>query len=182
MPNEIYIKIFQVFLLLLPAGLANMTPPLFKKINFLNYPIDFGIYFRGRRLLGDNKTFRGLFFGVAIAIIGTYLQKLFYPVILKHSIIDYSNINFFLLGFLLGLGALFGDLIGSFFKRQLRIAPGGSFIPFDQIDWIIGALFFLNFYVRTEMILNFLAILLFFILHIFVKLAGFYIGINENKF
>jgi CDP-2,3-bis-(O-geranylgeranyl)-sn-glycerol synthase len=44
------------------------------------------------------------------------------------------------LGFLLGLGAMAGDAAKSFFKRRLGIAPGHPWIPFDQIDFQIGAL------------------------------------------
>jgi CDP-2,3-bis-(O-geranylgeranyl)-sn-glycerol synthase len=55
------------------------------------------------------------------------------------SLIDYSQYTV-LFGFLLGFGALFGDLIESFFKRRLNIKPGKPFIPFDQLDLAIGAI------------------------------------------
>jgi CDP-2,3-bis-(O-geranylgeranyl)-sn-glycerol synthase len=39
---------------------------------------------------------------------------------------------------LFAIGALGGDALKSFFKRQFGIAPGGTWFPFDQIDYIIG--------------------------------------------
>jgi hypothetical protein len=42
-------------------------------------------------------------------------------------------------GFWIGFCALLGDLAKSFFKRQREIPPGKSWVPFDQIDWGIGA-------------------------------------------
>ncbi len=52
---------FSVIYFLLPAAFANMAPVIFKRVNFLVYPVDFGLKFRGRRLLGENKTIRGVF-------------------------------------------------------------------------------------------------------------------------
>jgi CDP-2,3-bis-(O-geranylgeranyl)-sn-glycerol synthase len=43
-----------------------------------------------------------------------------------------------LVGPLFGLGALGGDAIKSFFKRQLGVSPGKSWFPYDQLDYVIG--------------------------------------------
>ncbi len=112
--------ILQTLWLFLPALLANLTPPLVKKIDILNYPVDFGAKFRGQRVFGDHKTIRGLVFGVLVAMIVAYLQMMLYsyPAFQWLSIIDYPYYNVLLLGFLLGFGALFGDMVKSFFKRQ----------------------------------------------------------------
>jgi CDP-2,3-bis-(O-geranylgeranyl)-sn-glycerol synthase len=45
-----------------------------------------------------------------------------------------------LIGFLLSLGALLGDLVKSFFKRRLKVARGKSLPIADQLDFVIGAL------------------------------------------
>ena len=57
-------------LLFLPAGIANAVPVLVKKVpglSKLKAPIDGGISFRGKRLLGANKTWRGLISGTLVA-------------------------------------------------------------------------------------------------------------------
>jgi len=38
-------------------------------------------------------------------------------------------------------GALLGDIVESFFKRRKGIERGKDWIPFDQLDFIIGVLF-----------------------------------------
>ena len=54
--------------------------------------------------------------------------------------LDYGSAWIILVGGLLGFGALCGDSIKSFFKRQIGIAPGKSWFPFDQLDYLVGAL------------------------------------------
>ena len=104
----------QALYLFLPAGLANMAPPLFKDVNFLDFPVDFGFRWRNKSLLGSHKTWRGLFFGVLVSVALVFIQKflfLDYPFFRGLSLIDYSSVSLLLLGFLLGFGALFGDLV-----------------------------------------------------------------------
>jgi hypothetical protein len=43
-------------------------------------------------------------------------------------------------GLRFGFGAVAGDAAKSFFKRRLAIAPGSPWIPFDQLDFAVGAL------------------------------------------
>jgi CDP-2,3-bis-(O-geranylgeranyl)-sn-glycerol synthase len=174
--ENMFIIIVQAFWLLLPAGFANMAPVLFKRIDFLNYPVDFNKKLFGKPILGANKTFRGFFFGTIIGIIVVYLESLF----ALDNFVGYSNI--ILIGFLLGFGALFGDLVKSFFKRQMNIQPGKSFIPFDQIDWVVGSLVFISFYsiVSWQIILT--SILLFGLLHPIINLVGYWMKLKKNKF
>ena len=39
-------------------------------------------------------------------------------------------------------GALLGDIVESFFKRRVGRKRGENWIPFDQLDFILGVLFF----------------------------------------
>ncbi len=174
-------EILRVFWFLLPAGFANLVPVLFKKSNFLNYPVDLGIRLRGKEIFGENKTYRGLFWGTLTGICITYIQKLLYPLTIKLALIDYSVVNVIVVGFLLGFGALAGDLIESFIKRQIGMSPGRTWIPFDQIDWIIGAMFFINFYTHITWLQISFAILLFVPLHLLIKFIGFLLEINQVK-
>jgi CDP-2,3-bis-(O-geranylgeranyl)-sn-glycerol synthase len=174
--------ILQTLWLFLPALLANLTPPLVKKIDFLGYPVDFGAKFRGQRVFGDHKTFRGLFFGIIVAMAVAYIQmRLYaYPAFQWLSIMDYPYYNVLLLGFLLGFGALFGDMVKSFFKRQVGIKPGKSFVPFDQLDFLIGAVVFLLFvYIPSWKIVTVLLVVGF-LLHVVTNLIGYLIGVNKQ--
>src|SRR3989338_5895460 len=134
--------ILQCFYFILPAYFANMAPVIVKKIDFLKIPIDFNKTMNNKPIFGKKKTFRGLVFGVLFAIVIAYLQFLLYKknIFVGISIVDYSN--WLLIGFLMGFGAIFGDLIESFVKRRLEYEPGKPFVPFDQTDFVIGALIF----------------------------------------
>ena len=46
----------------------------------------------------------------------------------------------FLIGALAALGALLGDLLGSFIKRRINFKPGEPSPILDQLDFILGAL------------------------------------------
>lgn len=171
------------FYLLLPAAFANMAPVLAKNIPFLKKPVDFEAKFRRKRLFGKNKTWRGVIAGVILAIIVVLIQKwLFqYDLFRNISLIQYNNADIILLGLLFGLGAMMGDLAGSFAKRQIGIKPGERFIFWDQTDWVIGSLVFISFYLKINLLVWVTSILLFFVLHIIVKHIGFFLKLEEKK-
>ncbi len=132
----------------LPAALANAAPVAASLPGFLkkyNTPLDLGKTWRGQRLFGDHKTWRGLIAGVVIATLTIAIQKYLFnstnwaPNI---SWLDYNSVNIWLLGPLFGLGALLGDATESFLKRQFKIDSGQSWFPFDQTDYIIGGCLF----------------------------------------
>jgi len=124
-----------------------MAPVFAQKLGilkFLSGPADGGKTISGKRIFGDHKTWRGFLAGVLAAIFVAWLQHFFYSIqfFQKISLINYSETQWCLLGFLFGFGALFGDLVKSFLKRMVNIAPGAPWIPFDQLDFVIGALIF----------------------------------------
>ncbi|MDP3765790.1 MAG: CDP-archaeol synthase [Nanoarchaeota archaeon] len=167
--------------LMLPAYFANMAPVMVKKINLFVFPIDFNKQVGNKPVLGKNKTFRGLIFGVIFAIIVAYFQFLLYGVgsFKNISFIDYKNWPLF--GFLMGFGALSGDLVKSFFKRRLGIKPGARFVPFDQTDFVVGALVFITPIFDLTLSIFVIALLLSFILHIIVNHLAFYLKIRNEK-
>jgi CDP-2,3-bis-(O-geranylgeranyl)-sn-glycerol synthase len=152
MIEQILKEIFLAFWFFAPAGLANVFAFASGKIKALrpyNYPVDFGLRIRGKRILGSHKTIRGFVIGTIVAILGVYLQVLFYNVIPGMPTItpvNYNEVNPVLLGFLLGFGALLGDAVKSFFKRQAGVQPGRSWVPFDQVDYIVGGIVLSYFY------------------------------------
>ena len=177
------IFIIKTFWFLLPAGIANMSPVLFKWVPFLNFPVDFNFVYKGEPLFGKNKTYRGFVFGIIMAIFVIYLQTVSYSSFTKEiSFIDYSNVNIFLLGFLFGFGALMGDLVKSFFKRRLNIKSGNTWIFFDQVDWIIGSLIFVSFYINISLKQVIISVILFGIIHPIINILGYFLKIKKNKF
>ncbi len=131
--------------LFLPAGVANLVPILAANAPVMRRweaPLDFGKSWRGARLLGDHKTWRGLAVGVICGGLIFLLQRELtgsLNLLEGHNYQDeYNNLPIWF-GCLIGFGALAGDAAESFFKRQIGIASGRSWFPFDQIDYIIGA-------------------------------------------
>lgn len=121
----------------LPAGAANMAPIFVSRwpvLKHWNTPIDCRRSWRGRRLFGDNKTWRGLLTGTLVGAIVSVLQQLTWPVI------ELALPESFLVGAALGFGALAGDAVASFLKRQYEVPAGTGWVPLDQVDYIIGGL------------------------------------------
>ena len=169
--------------LALPGAVANMMPVFVSRVPFLNIPVDLGYVWRGKRLFGSHKTYRGFFFGVFGAMAAAYVQSILfqYPLFRAISFVDFSQISFLLFGFLIGFGALFGDLVKSFFKRRAGIEPGKSWFPWDQLDLLFGALLFVSFIKVPS-----LAMILFYLisvplLHIFFNHLGYWLKIKETK-
>jgi CDP-2,3-bis-(O-geranylgeranyl)-sn-glycerol synthase len=109
-----------------PAYCANATPVLAGG----GTKMDFGRNFvDGKRILGDNKTFRGFFFGWGVGFCVGLVEGLVFG--FQHYPVIFS--------ILIPLGALLGDLAGAFMKRRLGIAPGGLLPVVDQVDFVVGA-------------------------------------------
>jgi len=141
----IVILILKSIYFIFPAYVANMLPSMFsggKFLHFLKIPVDSGIKVKGMPLLGKNKTIRGFLVGILGAMLFALIQRLLYPVPFfnRLSLFDYTGMNVLMLGFLLGFGALLGDALESCIKRRLNLKPGTPFIPWDQLDYVVGAL------------------------------------------
>lgn len=130
----------------LPAAAANMAPVFAAKLPLLaklTAPLDGGATVNGHRVLGDNKTWRGLIAGVIVAIFVVWIQQRMVSgsdqLAQVFSGLGYATLPVVLTGILFGVGALGGDALESLIKRARGIAPGTPWIPYDQIDHIIGA-------------------------------------------
>ncbi len=170
----------------LPAGLANVTPIFAARLPFLkafDFPLDFYATFRGKRALGSHKTIRGLLSGILIGILTVYLQIYLYEhvsLVRSFVFIDYSAINPVLLGLLFSLGALGGDALKSFFKRQLGMPPGKSWGPFDQVDYILGGIVLTGFYIRLTLAQYIYLIITWSLIHLAASFIGYLLRLKES--
>jgi hypothetical protein len=124
-------------------------------------PLDYGATFRGRRIFGANKTWKGLVLmipavGAAFWGLATGLE-LVRPGA-RASLWPLSPTEYFMLGCWAGCGFMLGELPNSFIKRQLDISPGmppasalGRAVCFvvDQMDSVLGALVALALFVKV---------------------------------
>jgi len=123
---DIALLIFQALMFIFPAYCANGTPVLAGG----GTKIDFGKNFiDGKRLFGNNKTFRGFFFGWLVGLGVGLIECYFFGLPLLFAVLT-------------PFGALLGDLTAAFLKRRLNIAPGGMLPVVDQLDFVVGAIVF----------------------------------------
>jgi len=174
--------ILQTFYFMLPAYLANAAPVAVRNYcKALAVPLDFNKKFKGKRILGSHKTVRGLLAGTVFGIIMAFIQYLLLkiPFFASIGLLNYNEWP--AIGFLMGLGAVLGDAVKSFFKRRVNIKPGGRWIPFDQLDFVIGALLFISVLYIPSIEIIITALILSFLLHIIVNHLGYYLGIRKVK-
>lgn len=105
--------------LLLLLTLANGVPVIAKRVlgNVLEHPLDGGITLADSQpLFGRSKTIRGVVLSLIVTIFGA-------PWIgLDRSV-----------GLLVSAAAMIGDLMSSFTKRRMKLAPGSMTLGLDQI-------------------------------------------------
>ncbi len=169
---------------LLPAYLSNVMPVFVKRLHFFGVPVDFGAKIMGRPIFGKSKTYGGFVLGISGAIAISYIQGGLFallPFLKSISIINYNAVNLTFHGFLMGFGALFGDLVKSFFKRRLNIESGKSWVPFDQADYIIGTLIFAGAVYDLALSAMVWMVIISIALHFIVVYLGYYLGIRKNK-
>lgn len=169
----------------LPAGIANATPVIANKIPLLNRwktPMDFGRSYRGKRIFGANKTWRGLVFSSFIGgLVGLGIYALYNNYFHRLGITPREPaLEAFLLGCLLGAGALIGDAVESFFKRQIGKKPGELWFPFDQIDYIIGGLVIVSPFVRLSIIQMALIGVVWFVSHLFWAYVAYLLKLKDK--
>ncbi len=171
----------------MPGGFANATPIIaahLPGLRNLNLPMDFGLSFRGKRIFGEHKTWRGLIAGLAIGVLIVWLQTLaFHHYGWAQSIaapLNYGSLSFVALGAALGVGALMGDAIESFLKRQFSIAAGHTWFPFDQLDFVIGGTLLSAVYVRLPAVDYGLILLIWFGMHLLFSYIGFLLKLKDR--
>jgi len=170
----------------LPGGLANVAPIIAKHlplIKRLNRPLDGGLAYRGHLIFGANKTYRGLMAGFLVALFVVWAQAKGYQGsswARSISWLDYSTLNIPLAAVLFTLGALGGDALESFIKRQLAIPPGKSWFPYDQLDYIIGGLIVTGFVYHLTLNQFILTLVVWFLLHPLATTLGWILGLKDK--
>jgi CDP-2,3-bis-(O-geranylgeranyl)-sn-glycerol synthase len=152
---------------MLPAYAANMAPPFVRYWKGWNPPI-------ARRRLGSHKTVLGFAAGVCGAVLVTLIQS---RIAWDGSLTAYDA----WLGLRFGVGAMAGDSAKSFLKRRVGIPPGARWVPFDQLDFVVGALVL----TASRASLSWLDVALILAVtaagHVLVNHLGYWLGIRDTK-
>jgi len=163
---------------MLPAYLPNPVAALFGG----GTPIDLGRNMNdGRRILGDGKTYRGLFIGVLAGLLIGFAEILCGKAIVS----DWFPIPTMVTVFALALGALLGDIAKSFFKRRLGKERGENWFLADQYDLVAGSLLLLAIlspgwffaYITLPVLITILIITPF--LHRAMNIIGYSLGVKD---
>lgn len=135
---DLLLGALRLILFVLPSYFANSIPVVLGG----SLPMDGKRKFSdGRRILGDGKTTRGFFSGVFAGVLVGAAEGLILPGT-AFDIYGSGFPTYVLAGFLLGLGTMAGDLLGSFIKRRQGIAPGKPSLAMDQLLFLAGAIVF----------------------------------------
>jgi CDP-archaeol synthase len=147
--REFYIIAYLFFPLLVGLALHGFCIK-YDALAFLCRPIDRGRKFCGKRIFGDNKTYRGVVVVSLGTVIGFGLQSVFLHRIASVrsvELFDYAFFKSVALGGAVGVAAMLSELPNSFIKRRFEIAPGRAakgwkgvvFYVYDQIDFLLGS-------------------------------------------
>lgn len=167
---------------MLPAYISNLSGLAFGG----KTPLDLNkTFIDGNRIIGNGVTFKGLIFGTIfgtivggiIGIIGLNIPELTGNLIL----INFPNtlINGLIYGFLLALGALVGDAVGSFIKRRIGLKSGDPAPLLDQLDFVFGALIFIFPFIQISINFALIICALSIILHLLSNTIAYLLGLKD---
>ncbi|MCQ2055937.1 MAG: CDP-2,3-bis-(O-geranylgeranyl)-sn-glycerol synthase [archaeon] len=177
------------FWLWIPAMIPNVSAAIIGK-RFGKRKMDFGITWRGKRILGDGKSWAGFFGG---ACTGVFVGVIQICVAAKFGSDNYwgfgpfwSNIGVL---FCLSFGALIGDTLGAFIKRRFGMRVGAKALILDQYDFFIGSAiitticfpeFIRSNYIGSAHVAALISVVaMTYIMHRIVNVVGYRIGVKD---
>jgi CDP-2,3-bis-(O-geranylgeranyl)-sn-glycerol synthase len=175
------------FWYILPAYVANGFA-VFAKFVASGHPIDGGRVFRdGRFLLGPGKSWEGFLIGFISGVIVGILQVVTAPfllaLIVQYLILPPELVPIVLLSIplvvIVSLGALIGDLIGSFIKRRLDISRGRPAPILDQLDFLVVAILFGWLIIPLPLILVAFLLIVTPIIHLLANVIGYLLRLKQ---
>lgn len=179
------------------AGILNMIWVSSSVGDALKIPMDRGNKLKdGRRLFGDNKTWKGFWGMVGLGA----LSGLVWGVFLKgrpledynllHQVFANTPLWSTISGALLGLGYATAELPNSFLKRRLAISPGKNpkgflrpfFIFLDQADSVLGCLIVLRIFYPYGWNFFIIGLLIGAATHILLNILLYFMNLRKNMF
>ncbi len=167
--------ILQALYFFLPAYCANMAPVIFRRFPWLGFPVS-------EKYFGSHKTWRGLVVAVLFGTAVFWIQRRLYTQgFVSWALVDYSGFSLWF-GVCMSAGAILGDLVKSYYKRKVDIAPGKPWLGWDQLDFVIGGLIGVMFVYVPDVLVVVVLLVLSSGLHVLVNYLGYILKIQEKKF
>lgn len=173
--------ILTAFWAMLPAYIPNNAAVIFGG----GKPVDMGRNWRGNRILGDGKTWRGSIGGIAAGVVVALILNAILPQAQKLTGAEFASFPF-LVVLLLPTGAILGDIAASFIKRRLDRERGAPFPGVDQLDFVAGSLgllfIFEGSWASSVFTPQVLAVVLIItpVLHLGTNFIGFRLGLKDE--
>jgi hypothetical protein len=160
-------------------------------LSALAVPIDAGRTFRERRLLGENKTWRGVIavgFGTALGFLLRAEWSGASRLATEPAWLHQPSASTFAFGLFVGVSAMLFELPNSFVKRQLDIRPGAQgrrttgaiFYIIDQIDMLVGICLALAFAVPISLEFILWSAAFLFVAHQIITVIGYALGMRAT--
>lgn len=154
-------------------------------------PVDRGAEFRGRRVFGANKTWRGITAMALGTAAGFVIQALWlhnYESVRRTEFFEYSLPKVLIVGLSIGVACSLSELPNSFIKRQLDIAPGKTttgalnalFYILDQVDFLVGAWIVLSFVMAVTAARVLYSFIFLFFTHQVISVFGYILGMRKT--
>ena len=176
----------------LVAGLGQVLVLKAGLLPGLAVPLDRGVHWGGKPLLGPRKTWRGVIIMTTLSALVARAQAKAARRSKRLRAIapfDYDRINPWLVGVALGLGYCLAELPNSFVKRRLDIAPAGKGNRFawlqylvDQSDSVAGCLVALRFFYKPTWLETGLAFAGGLVLHVGVDQLMHALGVKRRGY
>ena len=179
------------------AGVLNMIWCKLNLLSKLKIPMDNNKNFiDGKRIFGDNKTWKGFIGYIILNLICMILFGLLWNYTnLNHLNFFYNSIentffNNIILGLLLGLGYALFELPNSFLKRRLDIEPGKTingfkkifFIFLDQADSVFGCCLVVALFYKMSLKFYLMYVLLGAATHLIFNMILYFAKLRKNMF
>lgn len=161
-----------VILTAIPLYVANAAAMIFGG----KTPMDFGVIWKGDGLplLGKGKTWKGSGMGI---LLGTFAGLLAWYLFREWT--RELTPNYLEYAFLLSVGAILGDMVGSFAKRRMRMERGKPAPLLDQLDFVVGGLVLGLPFVAPELIQVLVLVLITPIVHLLANRVAFVLKLKS---
>lgn len=193
--------LINMYVTLAPAIIAGVFNMIWCKSGLckrLKKPMDGGKCFAdGKRIFGDNKTWKGFFGMIAFGGIANVLWGFLcmaLPSFEQFHFIYRNHTNTFLFniwtGLLIGFAYALFELPNSFIKRRFDITPGKTssgikkaiFVFFDQADSIFGCVLVVCFFYPMNVWFYFAYVLVGALTHIILNMLLYFAKLRKNMF
>jgi CDP-2,3-bis-(O-geranylgeranyl)-sn-glycerol synthase len=168
---DFWFEFVKAMFILFPAYAANGFPPFARG----SLPIDFKKkLYDGNRILGDGKTIEGFSIGLLAGTFVGILESSVIPLINSYASVWNVQIPAmnFLIGFMISLGTLCGDLGGSFIKRRLGLERGKEVLFLDQWNFVIGSIIFVFMFTEITIWMILIMLVITFVIHRIANIVG----------